>query len=209
MSYVSGDIPTVLLDSWDAGKPGPDMRMILPNPFIATNFELLPDPVAHTVADVQGETKDSDVEDLPDIAVLAPSLIVEEPGLRLFHKADIAFSSPRAVVHFKLTSPVLWRGASVRACSMLLIDCIKDAINEVVYQADQASLTAQVSNEGPEGLQVSLYGLNDKLQTLADSVFKVWILWSVVFRVFQLPMPCVPFKPFSVKALRLGDLSSA
>ena len=56
---------------------------------------------------------------------------------------------------------------------MLLVDCLKDSINEVAYQAEQASLTAQVSYEGPEGFQISVSGFNDKLQTLACSLAKV------------------------------------
>lgn len=173
MSFLSGDIPSALLDAWDKGTPGPEMCLPPRNPFIATKFDLLTDAGAHTVADLASEAKNPEVKGLPEIAVLAPVLVLDEPGVRLFHKAETAFGTPRAVANFRFTSPLLWQSAAARARGMLLVDCLKDSINEVVYQADQASLSAQLSYEGPEGIQVSLYGFNDKLQTLADALAKV------------------------------------
>jgi secreted Zn-dependent insulinase-like peptidase len=173
MDFLSADIPAALLHNWSTGKPGADMHLPPPNPFIATKFDLLPGAKAHTLADLSSEERTADFEGLPEIAVLAPELLIDEPDLRLFHRADSSFGTPRAIANFKLTSSVLWQSAATRAQGMLMVDCLNDVVNEVVSQADLASLSAQISYEGPEGFQLSLYGFNDKLQTLAVALIEV------------------------------------
>ena len=173
MSYLRGDIPSALLQAWDSATPGPEMHLPPRNPFIASNLALLSDSAAHTIADLGSEEQTPDMHGLPEIAVLAPVLLLDEAGARLFHRADTSFGTPRAVACLRLSSASLWQSAAARASGMLLVDCLKDSINEVVYQADQALLSAQVSYEGPEGFQISLYGFNDKLQRLACSLAKV------------------------------------
>jgi secreted Zn-dependent insulinase-like peptidase len=172
MKFLAGDIPAELLDDWSTGKPGAEMHLPPPSPFIATNFDLIP-ARANTLANLSREERTRDVEGLPETAVLAPELVIDEPGLRLFHKADISFRTPKAVANFKLTSPVLWEGSASRALGMLLADCVTDVISQVVSQAEQASLSAKISYDGPEGFQLSLYGFNDKLQTLALALVEV------------------------------------
>jgi secreted Zn-dependent insulinase-like peptidase len=94
IEYVAGEVPVALLDAWAAGSASPDMRLPPPNPFIATDFSLVTAGSNTVPAPTAGE-----------LAVGAPALVLEEPGLRLFHKAVTSFGTPRAVAGFRCALP--------------------------------------------------------------------------------------------------------
>lgn len=101
--YLSGDIPEGMLERWDAARPGVDLKLPPPNPFIAADYDLLPGAPSNTVkaaAEVPHPCTGDPVR-LPDGAVGAPELLVDVPGTRVFHKLVTAFGTPRAVAMFR------------------------------------------------------------------------------------------------------------
>lgn len=104
--YLSGDIPECMLEQWGAAQPGEDLQLPPPNPFIATDYDLLPGAPPNTVkagAEAPDPGGTGPVR-LPDGAVAAPALLMDVPGVRTFHKLVTAFGTPRAVAMFRCAS---------------------------------------------------------------------------------------------------------
>lgn len=99
--FFAGDIPSRMLEEWDAAQPGADLQLPPPNPFITANYDLLPGAPPNTVAAGAEATGSSGSVRLPDGAIAAPEQLMDAPGARLFHRVVTAFGTPRAVAMFK------------------------------------------------------------------------------------------------------------
>lgn len=103
---------------------------------------------------------------------LAPTLAIDRPGLRLWHKRDWQFPLPRAVVYVRIASPALRgdgrRVAMASLCRRLLLD----ALTEASYMADLAGIVYTVeSGTVSQGLEFKVEGFSHKLPRLAELIF--------------------------------------
>jgi len=106
----------------------------------------------------------------PDAARAArPALLVDQPGLRLWHLQDPAFPVPRASLIMQLISPVANDNARDAALAALAARLVSDALNEYAYPATLAGLDYGVE-AGARGLTVSIAGYDDRQRVLLDKI---------------------------------------
>ena len=74
-----------------------------------------------------------------------PEMICDEPGLRLWHKLDRQFQTPKAAAYFCLTSAAMYESPAAAAATHLLMKLLEDALCETAYLADVAGLSYDVS----------------------------------------------------------------
>lgn len=74
-----------------------------------------------------------------------PQMICDEPGLRLWHKLDRQFQTPKAAAYFCLTSAAMYESPAAAAATHLLMKLLEDALCETAYLADVAGLSYDVS----------------------------------------------------------------
>ena len=119
-----------------------------PNPFITGNLEL----------------HESD-------QASEPSVILEEPGLRVWSLTDTSFNMPRGNVRVMITTPA----ASATPDDNVLIQIYKSllsrSLNEYGYPAREAGLNYSIT-AGRRGLLISLAGYQDKQAVLLEDILK-------------------------------------
>ena len=119
-----------------------------PNPFITGNLEL----------------HESD-------QASEPSVILEEPGLRVWSLTDTSFNMPRGNVRVMITTPA----ASATPDDNVLIQIYKSllsrSLNEYGYPAREAGLNYSIT-AGRRGLLISLTGYQDKQAVLLEDILK-------------------------------------
>lgn len=98
---------------------------------------------AITTASNGGSRTESDPNSLA--AVLAPDLVCSEPGLRLWHKLDRQFQTPKAAAYFFVTSAAMYQSPRAAATMQLILKLLEDALCETAYLADVAGLSYDVS----------------------------------------------------------------
>ena len=74
-----------------------------------------------------------------------PEMLCDEPGLRLWHKLDRQFQTPKAAAYFCLTSAAMYESPAAAAATHLLMKLLEDALCETAYLADVAGLSYDVS----------------------------------------------------------------
>ncbi len=74
-----------------------------------------------------------------------PDMVCNEPGLRLWHKLDRQFETPKAAAYFLLSSPAMYESPAAAATTHLLLKLLEDALCETAYLADVAGLSYDVS----------------------------------------------------------------
>ena len=75
----------------------------------------------------------------------APEMVCDEPGLRLWHKLDRQFETPKAAAYFCVTSAAMYESPAAAAATHLLMKLLEDALCETAYLADVAGLSYDVS----------------------------------------------------------------
>lgn len=91
-----------------------------------------------------------------------PKMICDEPGLRLWHKLDRQFQTPKAAAYFCLTSAAMYDSPAAAAATHLLMKLLEDAQCETAYLADVAGLSYDVSVD-PSFCMVALHALGSQL----------------------------------------------
>lgn len=84
MKLIS-EIPDEWVQKWKTAKPDPEMNLPPPNPFLTTDFALLPEEI-----------------DIPEY----PQKILDTALVELWYKKDQKFKLPTANYHFYLISPL-------------------------------------------------------------------------------------------------------
>jgi secreted Zn-dependent insulinase-like peptidase len=69
-----------------------------------------------------------------------PALLLDQPGLRLWHKLDCSFRQPRTNAYLRLCSTAGYASARAAALSHLTIKLLEDALCETAYLAEVAGL---------------------------------------------------------------------
>lgn len=91
-----------------------------------------------------------------------PEMICDEPGLRLWHKLDRQFQTPKAAAYFCLTSAAMYESPAAAAATHLLMKLLEDALCETAYLADVAGLSYDVSVD-PSFCMAALQALASQL----------------------------------------------
>ncbi|MBE9396620.1 insulinase family protein [Pontibacterium sp. N1Y112] len=117
------------------------------NPFVATNLQLKDRATAAT----------------------NPQVILEQPGLTLWHQQDASFSSPKANLFFSVMSHRANLTSKDAVLTGLYTRMVKDRLNEVLYDAYVAGLNTDIYPH-LKGFSVRLSGYNEKLPVLLEKV---------------------------------------
>lgn len=147
------------IGQWEAAPALTELHAPNPNPFIPTVLTIKAPPRS------AARTPRASPRDDP----ASPTLLQEQPGLRLFHLQDDYFRLPKAFAFFALRSPDLYTSASVSAQAEIYQRLLADALQDATYQAAQAGLTVSTA-VGWRGLELFLGGYDQNLAQLASLV---------------------------------------
>ena len=122
--YRQISIPDELLKEWEYPDSS-DQRLKLPklNEFIPSDFSLRCD--------------DNNVIEKPKESE-APTLVIDRPDLRLWHKMDSTFRVPKTFIRFQITSPNAYRNPRTMTYCRLFQKILNDDLNSYVYEASMA-----------------------------------------------------------------------
>jgi len=88
---------------------------------------------------------------------------------RVFHRQDDRFRQPKAVIAFRIHSPMLSHDATSYLRGQIWCSCVAEELNEYAYNARSAGLAYGLSAL-PSGLELSVSGFRDKLPVLLGCV---------------------------------------
>lgn len=142
---------------WEVVAEDSGLSLMQPNPFIPQDFALKGIP--------QGETPSG--SKLPE-EVTPPGLVEERPFLRLWHKTDETFATPREYVYSHGRSAAYEAGPEVVAMVRLFCNVVIDDLNSFSYDASVAGLGYVF--DFSEHFSLSIGGFNDKLTELLEVV---------------------------------------
>ena len=107
---------------------------------------------------------------LPAHLRVAPRLVHEDGLLRVWHKLDHHFQTPRANLFFALTCPQIYDTPRNCALCQLLVKLLDDALTETIYLADVAQLHTYCNMEGFR-IDMRVDGFSHKLTLLGKHIF--------------------------------------
>lgn len=196
--YVQGQLPEDLLRGWADAKPSADIALPQRNDYLPTDFTLrcdqqaaqpAPDgaeqqadggaaaPNGKQQAAAEGGQQQANGDGAGAAAAEStafpspPTLLLDEPGLRVWHKLDSSFRQPRTATYLRLSSAAGYASPRAAAASHLLIKLLEDALCETAYLAEVAGLHYGIWWEGGAGIDFKLHGFSHKLPALARFVF--------------------------------------
>ena len=109
-----------------------DPRLELPrlNQYIPTNFSLKCD------AGLSSPNSASEAE-----RTVAPNMVMERPGLRLWHKMDKYWRVPKAYIQFSLVSPIPYSSPRSMTYNRIYQRMLNDDLKSTIYDATMAGCT--------------------------------------------------------------------
>ncbi|CAE8650341.1 unnamed protein product [Polarella glacialis] len=141
------------------GEPS-GLQLPLPNRFVPQDFSLRSGPGAAT---------GRDISKLP-MEVTSPTPLINEPMLRLWHKTDKAFKTPREYVLAHVHTGAYEMGPETVLMMRLFCGVVADDLNAWAYDAATAGLG--YSLDFSDNLAMSVGGFSDKLPELLEVVTK-------------------------------------
>ncbi|GFR39667.1 hypothetical protein Agub_g138, partial [Astrephomene gubernaculifera] len=163
LEVTSLELPPDLVRGWAQQPPLPELALPPRNPYLPQDFSLrCEDPEQQQPAPAPPPPPPG----LPALLASPPQLLLDIPGLRLWHKLDTTFRTPRAAVHWRLFSPAGHTDPRVAAASHLTLKLLEEALREDAYLADVAGLHYATSPEGLAGMEFRVDGFSDKLGVL-------------------------------------------
>ena len=148
--YAATDIPSQLMDKLKNPVLDPSLHAPAPNPFIPSNLNVLP---------------------LKNEPTKFPSLILDTPHIRLWHKKDVTFHVPKTNVFLLIKSPAGYLTPKHSVLTRLYLEMIKEELNAYSYMADVAGLSYSMEVI-VEGIIVLFGGFSDKMGVLLEKVLK-------------------------------------
>ena len=156
-SSPSPDLPACLpVGSWAAAAPSADIALPQRNEYLPTDFELCCDQQAAQDAAADGQaaaaaaangsataaaaTATAATEPSPSPFPSPPTLLLDGPGLRVWHKLDASFRQPRTASYLRLFSAAGYASPRSAALSHLTIKLLEDALCQNAYMAEVAGL---------------------------------------------------------------------
>lgn len=98
-----------------------------------------------------------------------PIIIMEKPGVIVWHKQDSEFKVPRNDIHIDIQTKKTYSSIRNSMLTNLYVALINDALNEFAYPAMIAGLHYSVHSSG-RGIAISLGGYNDKQDVMLAAV---------------------------------------
>ncbi len=101
-----------------------------------------------------------------------PELVMEQPGIRVWHQQDARFPQPRTNVYLALRSPLASTGPEQQVLTELYARMVQDELNEESYPAFLAGLNFDVRRH-QRGLTVQLGGFSERQPLLLRRILEV------------------------------------
>uniref|UniRef100_A0A182QBN9 Insulin-degrading enzyme n=1 Tax=Anopheles farauti TaxID=69004 RepID=A0A182QBN9_9DIPT len=162
--YGVHKIDPSILEYWSTPDLNDNLQLPEPNPFIPTDFELLP--------------IDSDVENFPTV-------VHDTPTTRTWFKQDVEFLKPKAMISIDFNSPIAYSDPLNCNLTRLYVQLLKDHLNEFLFEADLAGLGFGVSNT-TSGISLSIGGYSHKQSILLEKVLNSMFNFKIDRRRFEI-----------------------
>ncbi|WP_369601552.1 insulinase family protein [Hahella sp. SMD15-11] len=98
-----------------------------------------------------------------------PVKLVSEPGLEAWWAHDLSFKTPKASFYVSIRSPVVNDSPAHFVAAQLLVDLVRDQLNEYVYPAYLAGLEFRLYRH-MRGMTLRIDGYSEKQPVLLDKV---------------------------------------
>lgn len=98
-----------------------------------------------------------------------PQIIVQDENRTVWFEQDDAFKTPKSDIHLLLETPLFQNDVDALMATYLYLELVNDALNEVRYQATLAGSGYGI-NVADKGVQMRLYGYQNKLPLLLDTL---------------------------------------
>lgn len=123
-----------------------ELHLPRPNEFLPSNFELVEDAGKKIVQ-------------------MRPRIVLDKPGLRLWHKKDDVFMVPKAHVYVKLVRGDVSQSARQMRLADLFTALVNDRLADYSYYADMADLNHTLTTI-QDGFEIEIHGFSEKLDRL-------------------------------------------
>lgn len=155
------------MQSWE-NPESIDPRLRLPelNQYIPTDFSLRCDDL---MAEGSESTNDNALKVSEAERTAPPKMIMERPGLRLWHKMDKYWRVPKAFIRFSLVSPTPYKTPRTMTYNRIYQRILNDDLKSTIYDASLAGCSYSVSCT-PTGIRFSVRGYNEKLLDLLNQL---------------------------------------
>lgn len=98
-----------------------------------------------------------------------PELLLSKPGLAIWYAADASFGTPKSDLFVTLRSPIVMQSARSLNQVELMVDLLKDALNEFSYPAYLAGLNFELYNH-MRGITLKISGYSNKQSALLQEI---------------------------------------
>ncbi|KAK6232199.1 hypothetical protein SCA6_002272 [Theobroma cacao] len=146
-AYTVEKITTSMIQKWMSSAPSDNLQLPAPNMFIPTNLSL-------KVAQEK---------------VNFPVLLRKSSYSKLWYKPDTMFSVPKAFVNIEFNCPHVRDSPQAEVLANIFVQLLEDYLNEHAYDAQIAGLHYYTSRTD-RGFKVTVFGYNDKLNILLETV---------------------------------------
>lgn len=168
----------------------PDLDADRNEPYFGTEYSF--QPLASTLVERLQQRKADDSMGLPasnpyipeQLALLPgsnqarPELVLEQPGIRLWHQQDNRFRVPKANFYFSFRSPVANDTPRHHVMTSLLIKLLNDQLNPELYPAYEAGLGAEIYPH-VRGFSTRISGYGDRQQVLLEMLLDQLITFQI------------------------------
>ena len=156
-AYRISPISAERITRWQQVELSENLHIRNANPFIAENTELKPQQALNIHAEKNTQTP--------------LNIDTGKTGVSLWHLQDSTFNVPKVDLYFTLLSPIAREGAAVTAGLNLYADMVSDELNQTLYDAGMAGLSARIYSH-QRGMSVRISGFNDKINLLSELIAK-------------------------------------
>jgi len=157
--YMESDMEEEVVKKWENPEVI-DERLHLPklNEFIATDFSIRCD---------DKNTEKEAAEERITTGPTPPSVLIDTPKLRLWHKMDRLYRVPKTYIKMRITTPNVYRTPRTMTLNRLYAKVLNDDLNSYVYDANMAGCSYRVVCT-PTGYSLTVSGYSEKLPILLD-----------------------------------------
>lgn len=146
--YDTIEIDPETIKRWANCERNENLTLPAPNAFIPTDFNLMPlDPDANK----------------------NPVVILDTPILRVWHKQDDEFLTPKVAMDFDFSNPMVYSDPLNCNLNRMLVALLKDQLNDYLYDAELTGLKLDVLNTSA-GISVNIKGYHHKQHVLLAKV---------------------------------------
>ncbi|CAH8495100.1 unnamed protein product [Heterobilharzia americana] len=137
------------LELWRSNSMNPELAFPEPNPFIATDFDLV-------------------LKRAPPYLEI-PELLIETEITRLWYFPDNEFNLPKGFITFHIISPLTFMDPLHTLLSALYVNLFEDHISEITYSCMLAGMSVDMKRTN-QGIKISFLGYTHKLKNLFNKI---------------------------------------